>query len=123
MRQRMLEAISYPRSCVLKNIDHKDCPHDGLFESSSKRCQGCDLGKECHWLSCLDKLSDLDSKPTHAIHASLVFGLSLIEAENEHIQHDSESCACDSCTWARDAQQLAQEFQTLSLGDRYRSVY
>lgn len=123
IRQELLKALTYPRSYVLKKIDLRECPYDGLFESSSDRCQDCDLRKDCLWLSCLRKLSGSPTKPTYTIHASLMYGLSLIEANNKRVQHDSDTCTCESCTWTRDTRQLPQKFQTLSLGDLYRSVY
>ena len=123
MRRKMLEAITYPRSLVSKDIDPETCPHDGIFAVLSERCQNCDLGKECHWLSCIDKVADIGTQPDYTIHAILVFGLSLIEANIKQLQHDLETCTCGSCTWIRNARQSVREFQTLTLGDRYRSVY
>jgi hypothetical protein len=123
MRQRLIEALAYPRSCVLNDINLRDCPFDGVFELFSDRCKNCDLGKECHWLRCLRKDEELAGEPTHTIHATLLFGLSLIEANNRHQQHDSEWCTCESCTWARNTRELEQEFKILSLADRFRSVY
>lgn len=123
MRRRMLEALTYPRLCVLKKIVARECPHDSVFESSDERCQNCHLGRECHWLGCLNNFADFAAKPTYTIHASLLYGLSLIEANNERMQHDTAECTCESCTWARGAQQLTQAFQSLSLGNLFRSVY
>lgn len=123
MRQKMLAALKYPQSYVAECISRKECPHDGLFVLSSDRCQLCDLRRECHWKTSINKFEDIDAKPIHAVHATLLYGLSLIEGYIRRMHHDAETCNCESCTWTRNAQQLERSFRALSLGDRYRSVY
>lgn len=115
MRRKLLEALTYPRLRVLESIDLEDCPHDGSFQSPCDRCHDCDLKQECHWLSCLNDFAAFATKPTYTIHASLVYSLKLVEANNEHLQHDLASCACESCSWIRDAHQLTREFQSMTL--------
>lgn len=110
MRRRLIEALTYPRLFVLENIAVENCPQDRLFDSSCNRCRSCGLKQECHWLSCLNNFTDLASKPTHTIHASLLYSIDLIEAFNEQMQHNSKACTCESCTWSRDARQLTREF-------------
>lgn len=110
MRRRLIEALTYPRLFVLENLCLEDCPQKGRFDSSLDRCRNCGSGQECHWLSCLNDFDDLASKPIHTIHASLLYGISLIEACNERLQHDSEVCDCEACRWSRDAQELSREF-------------
>ena len=63
-------------------------------------------------MACLSDFSDFASKPTYTIHASLLYSLSLIEARIEELQHNSRACICESCSWARDARRLNQEFET-----------
>ena len=122
MRRKMLEALSYPRLCVLQDIDLRECPHNGLFESSSDRCNFCNLKKECHWLSCINKFAGIETKPTFTIHATLLFGISLVEANIKRMHHDANSCTCESCAWIRDALALAREFETSSKGEFERLV-
>lgn len=110
MRRRLIEALTYPRLFVLESMSLKDCPRNEGFDSSCERCRNCDLGQECHWMSCLNNFDDLASKPIHTIHASLLYSISLIEARNEQLQHDPNVCMCESCSWSRDAQELSQEF-------------
>jgi hypothetical protein len=120
MRRKLLEALTYPRLLVLEEISLNGCPHDKLFDCCSDRCHNCGLRQECHWLSCLDKFTDFACKPTHTMHASLLYGIKLIDARNERMQHDPEACTCESCTWTRDAQQLSREFQTNRLAGQNR---
>lgn len=111
MRRRLIEALTYPRLLVLEAAGRKDCPHNELFDTCSDRCHHCDLIQECHWLSCLDSFAAFSSKPTHTIHASLLYSIKLIDARIEQMGHDSRTCTCESCTWTRDAQKLTREFQ------------
>ena len=112
MKRRLIEALTYPRLFVLDNIDPENCPHDGLFEASSDRCHECGLQQHCHWLTCLNSFAGLADKPLHTVNASLLYSIDLIEAHVENIQHDPTNCDCESCTWIREARQLAAEFSS-----------
>jgi len=112
MRRRLIEALTYPRLFVLKEIGLKDCPHDSVFDASWDRCRNCGLGQECHWLSCLNDFAELSDKSVHTLHSSLLYGINLIEAHIEEIQHDIWYCDCEPCSWAREAHQLSQAFST-----------
>lgn len=110
MRRKLIEALTYPRLFILENMDLEDCPRDGRFDATCKKCRECALGQECHWMSCLNNFDDLASKPIHTIHASLLYSINLIESRAGELEHDVESCTCESCTWTRDAQELSLEF-------------
>jgi len=110
MRRRLIEALTYPRLFVLKEIGLKDCPHDSVFDASWDRCRNCGLGQECHWLSCLNDFADLSDKSVHTLHASLLYSIKLVEEHIEAIQHDIWYCDCEPCSWIRDAQQLSHAF-------------
>ena len=111
MRRQLIEALTYPRLFVLENIELQDCPHDGVFDSTCEHCHSCGLEQECHWMRCLNDFSDFAGKPTHTLHASLLYSIKLIEKRTEHLQHNSMACVCESCTWTRSARRLAREFQ------------
>jgi hypothetical protein len=110
MRRRLIEALTYPRLFVLKEIGLKDCPHDSVFDASWDRCRNCGLGQECHWLSCLNDFADLSDKSVHTLHSSLLYSINLIEAHIEEIQHDIWYCDCEPCSWIREAEQLSHAF-------------
>lgn len=112
MRRRLIEALTFPRLFVLKEIGLKDCPHDSVFDASWDRCRNCGLGQECHWLSCLNDFADLSNKPVHTLHASLLYSIKLLEAHIAELQHDMKSCDCEPCSWTREAQQLSEAFCT-----------
>jgi len=65
MRRELIEALNYPKSLVLEIIGEGDCPHDSLFEVTDKRCQQCDVSRECHWVLCLNDFADFEGKSTH----------------------------------------------------------
>ncbi len=111
MRRKLLEALTYPRLLILEDIGLEGCPYDSLFDPSCDRCHRCELRQECHWLACINDFADFASKPSYTMHASLQYSINLIEARSERLQHDSETCTCESCTWSRDAQQLTREFE------------
>ena len=112
MRRRLIEALTYPRLLVLQDNPPGDCPQNGRFESSCERCRECDLGQECHWLSCLNNFNDLAEKPIHTRHAAGRDSINLIGMRNEQMGHESEGCSCESCNWVRDAEVLSTEFST-----------
>ena len=58
MRRELIEALTYPRLLILKIIDAQVCEHDSLFEATSARCHQCSMGRECHWVSCLNDFED-----------------------------------------------------------------
>jgi len=110
MRRKLIEALTYPRLFVLQNVGLEDCPHDSNYDSSWDCCRNCGLGRECHWLSCLNDFAELANKPIHTIHASLLYSINVIEAHLEQLQHDTGSCDCEPCSWTRDAQRLSRAF-------------
>lgn len=120
MRQLLIEALAYPQQLVLKFTDQHDCPLDSLFDATSERCQQCDLNQECHWVNCLDDFSNFRGKPAHTINASLLYGLKLVKSIHSERQHQSATCACETCTWIRSAQQLTERFETQLQPNRYR---
>ena len=110
MRRRLIEALTYPRLFILENMSVDDCPQDGRFAATCEQCRDCGLGQECHWLSCLNNFDDLVSKPIHAIHASLLYSINLVDSRTEQLQHDSKVCTCEACAWSREALELSLEF-------------
>ena len=82
MRRELIKALDYPKSLVLEIIGEGDCPHDSLFEITDKRCQQCDVSRECHWVRCLNDFAEFDGKSTHTINASLRYGINLVETLN-----------------------------------------
>lgn len=110
MRHELIEALTYPRLLVQGLIEERDCPHDSLFDATSERCHTCDVGRDCHWVCCLNDFSEFDNKENHTLNASLRYGIKLVESLHSKLRHDESTCTCEPCTWVRDAQRLTEEF-------------
>jgi len=123
MRRRMIEALTYPRLLVERIIEERDCPHDGEFEGTSELCHQCEVNRDCHWVSCLNKFSDFADKPAHTINASLRYGIKLVESMHDQLHHDESLCACEPCAWVRDAQRLVEEFEQNLPPNPYRPTH
>lgn len=120
MRQRLIEALTYPRQLVLDMIEDRDCPHDSLFEVTSERCQECELNKECHWVRCLNDFADFEGKPAYTINASVRYGIKLVQSLTDEPAHERGVCTCESCNWLRDAERLTQAFESQLAPNAFR---
>lgn len=120
MRRELIEALSYPRLLVRHIIDARDCPHDSLFDATSERCGHCDINSECHWVNCLNEFENFEGKPAYTINASLRYGIKLVEALHSDLRHDETTCACEPCTWVRNAHRLTEEFELRLPPNPYR---
>ena len=109
MRRQLIEALSYPKLLVKNIIEDRDCPHDSLFEATDDRCHHCDIGRDCHWVNCLDEFDNFDGKATHTINASLRYGIKLVERLHSELHHDETTCTCETCNWVRNAEHLTEE--------------
>ena len=122
MRRQLIEALTYPRLLVLKIIQDKDCPHNSLFDPLDERCFKCDINRECHWVRCLNDFSDFADKPTYTVNASLRYGIRLVKSLHEELEHDTETCPCEVCSWVRDAQSLTEKFEQNLAPNPYRET-
>jgi hypothetical protein len=123
MRRELIEALTYPRLLILKIIDAQDCEHDSLFEATSARCHQCALGRECHWVSCLNDFKDLRNKPAHTLNASLRYSVRLVESLHSELRHDATTCTCEACSWIRDSQRLIETFESSLAPNPHRPAH
>jgi len=123
MRQRLIEALTYPRQLVLDMIEDKDCPHDSLFEVTSERCRQCEVNKECHWVRCLNDFADFEGKPAYTINASVRYGIKLVESLADKPAHQRGVCTCESCAWLRDAEELTVTFERQLSPNAFRPAH
>jgi len=122
MRRQLIEALSYPRLLVQKQIEERSCPHDSLFEATDERCHHCDIGRECHWVNCLDEFDDFDGKAIHTINASLRYGIKLVESMHGELRHDETTCKCEACIWIRESQSLTEAFDARFVVKPYKQM-
>jgi hypothetical protein len=111
MRQRIIEALTYPRIMLLANLKLEECPHQLFFDRADKRCQHCDQDQECHWLNINDEFSVLAQKPMDSLFESLRFCIDYVDAQCSDEGHNVRRCACESCQWVTSARRLASEYR------------
>jgi len=111
MRQRIIEALTYPRIMLLASLDDDECPQHLYFNPSDEKCQLCEQGEECHWLNIHDEFSVLVQKPLHSLYESLQFCISYVNVQCGHAGHIVRHCACESCAWIRTARRLASDYR------------
>lgn len=111
MRQRIIEALTYPRIMLLANLKLEECPHQLFFDQADKKCRHCEQGQECHWLNINDEFSVLAQKPMDSLYESLQFCIDYVVAQCSEEGHNVKRCACESCQWAIGARRLASEYR------------
>jgi hypothetical protein len=122
MRRQLIEALSYPKLLIQEIIREQDCPHDSLFEATDDRCHHCDIGRECHWVNCLEDFDNFEGKATHTVNASLRYGIKLVGQLKREMRDHESMCNCEACTWVRDAQSLTEAFDVRFLVNPYRQM-
>jgi len=122
MRRQLIEALSYPKLLVEKQIDERSCPHNSLFDATDERCHHCDLGRECHWVACLNEFDDFDGKASHTINASLRYGIKLVRELSDEPCQDEKTCTCEACTWIRESRRLTEAFDARFVVKPYRQM-
>ena len=122
MRRQLIEALSYPKLLVERQIEERNCPHDGQFDSTDERCHHCDIDRECHWVTCLNEFGDFDGKANHTINASLRYGIKLVEELHSELRHDETICECEACLWIRASQSLTEAFDAQFVVKPYKQM-
>jgi hypothetical protein len=113
MRQRIIEALTYPRMMLLANLEREQCPHNLQFDPLDQKCQLCEQGDECHWLTSNDEFSVLANKPLPQLLESLAFCIIYVDAACAHANHNTRYCACDSCQWVKSARRLVAQYRNI----------
>ena len=110
MRQRIIDALAYPRILVLANLDADECPQNLYFNAAHPTCRHCHQGEECRWLNRNDEFTMLSTKPIEALYESLLFCIDFVNAQCAYASHNTRRCDCESCQWVRQARKLAREY-------------
>ena len=115
MKQRIIEALAYPRKLVRNQIDPSECSHNGHFNSTDGDCQDCYHNAECEWLHSNDEFVALQSKSADELEGALEFAIGFVDALVTRRGHQTRTCCCEACVWLRDTEEL---FNDLLLGSR-----
>ena len=113
MRQRIIEALTYPRMVLMANLEGEQCPQSLIFNLSHESCRLCEQGNECQWLNNNDGFSMLAQMPMDSLYESLEFCIDYVEACCTRLHHNVLRCACESCDWVRMARRLAMEYRNM----------
>ena len=89
MRQRFIEALTYPRMLMTAHIDVDTCPMHGYFDKTLDACLVCEKGTECLWLNSHDEFSVLARKPIEALFEAFTFSIDYIDAYVTRENHNS----------------------------------
>jgi len=111
MRQRFIEALTYPRMLMISLMDFNECPMNRYFNPGHESCQICEQGDECHWLNSNDEFSVLAEQPMDALVGAFVFSTDYVDAYISRQNHNPRRCACETCSWLRDAWHLIREYE------------
>ncbi|UCE89466.1 MAG: hypothetical protein JSW10_01075 [Pseudomonadota bacterium] len=118
MREKIVDALSYPRQLVRDGLDFEVCRHNGQFDSTDPDCLLCDDGPECRWLYDTDEFAALTQRPLNQLVGALEFAILSVTTHNMRWKHKSELCNCEGCNWLREAQEL---YDTLHKGGYSKS--
>lgn len=105
-RDRIIEALSYPRSLMEKEIKRRDCPEHHRFNEHSDDCNDCLYILECQ--SYADRLSETSLKQISEpqLRKLLQLGLEYVAYQTGRMDHETDSCTCDLCRWVRETTPL-----------------
>lgn len=109
MHQRIIAALTYPRSLMRGNLALEDCAHNGDYCGEDLHCAACDYVYECSWLCNADEYAALENRSLATLVAALDFALDYVRAQIALADHDPQSCRCASCGWLRRAENLLAE--------------
>ena len=111
MRRQLTEALLYPRSLVMQLTEEANRPHESLYQATGERCKHCDNPEECNWNNCLQDFRHFEEKSIDVLSESLREGIRLVESLHNELRHDETTCTCETCSWIRSAEHLAEECQ------------
>jgi hypothetical protein len=84
VRQRIIEALTYPRMLMTGHLDEEGCPLNLYFDQDHESCRYCDKGDQCHWLNRNDEFSMLNPALGCAMHV-----ISCVSARARHLVSDA----------------------------------
>lgn len=117
MKRVIIEALTYPRMAMLSHMDAESCPLQLRFDSDHPECVLCSGANECHWLTRHNEFQILNDKPITQLYEALLFCVEFIGSRMTVDGHNVGRCACEGCSWIRDARHL-----TIQIGEELSSA-
>ena len=62
MRDKLIEALIYPRLLVMRLIEDGNFPHENLHAATGERCNHCNSDSTCGWETCLQDFRHFENK-------------------------------------------------------------
>lgn len=115
MRRRIIEALTYPRMLMMSRMDLQDCPMNLYFSADQHICRICEQGVECSWLNSNDEFSVLAEQPIEILFEAFIFSIDFVDAHISRDGHNFRHCACETCSWAKDARHLVRRYKGQSV--------
>lgn len=98
LKERFVVLQDYAHLMFLTEIDKRDCVNNGIYSSSIKECQQCDLKKECECINNKSSKSMMDSDLMTLV-KDIEIAKNYIERTAAHNIEEDGTCYCDSCAW------------------------
>ncbi|MDJ0860782.1 MAG: hypothetical protein QNJ87_13030 [Gammaproteobacteria bacterium] len=111
MKQKIIQALAYPRRLMRGSVELQNCSHSGHFSQSDGECGDCYYGLECAWLFSNDENVSVEEKPLEALREALEHCHGYVDARTTEWGHDNTRCDCDACCWLRNADDLISRWR------------
>ncbi len=111
MKQKIIQALVYPRRLMRGSVELHNCSHSGNFSRSDGECADCYYGLECAWLFSNDENVSVEEKPLAALREALEYCHGYVDARTTEWGHDNTRCDCDACCWLRNADDLISRWR------------
>ncbi len=111
MKQKIIQALAYPRRLMRGSVELQNCSHSGHFSQSDGECGDCYYGLECAWLFSNDENVSVEEKPLEALREALEQCHGYVDARTTEWGHDNTRCDCDACCWLRNADDLISRWR------------
>jgi len=106
MKQEIITALTFPRTMIESQRDLEQCPYPGLYIPKNLKCGLCTQRFECTWLYSNDEFVASAEKDDALLLDALEFAIHYVSATAIRKEHDLRTCACEICTWIKQAEAL-----------------
>ncbi|MCW8907576.1 MAG: hypothetical protein OQL28_10020 [Sedimenticola sp.] len=100
-RERIIAALSYPRSLMEQEVTRRQCPEHHRYNDRVEACRECLYILECQARSEQLAEASLQAASGSRLHTLLQLGMEYVSYQPECYDHRPEECACDHCGWLR----------------------
>ena len=106
MRATIVELLELPRRLIHDQVVIEICGHAGFFSPNDPECHVCQSRLECELLFHNEDFALLADKPVEVLLELLESSRIYIDAFVSRAGHDGRTCACDLCSWLKQARHI-----------------